>query len=443
MLEPRTKLVWGAEIQAICDHLQAITEKKLFPRLIINVPPGSMKSTLVSVMWQAWEWGPCFLASMRYVSSAYELGNVKRDTRKTRNLIMSEWFKTLWPHVELTRTGELSFENTDTGFREGIAFHSLTGKRGDRLLIDDPHSVAGTESEVERKAAIQGFFESGLNRINNDESAIVVVMQRLHEGDLSGALLAADFGFIHLRIPMEFEADNVCETPLPWRDWRTFDGQIMNPVRNTEISLRPFRAQQFVWAGQYQQRPTLREGGLFKRAWFAHFIPAAPVGTKWFRHWDLAATRDGQGARTAGVKMGRTPQGRYVVADVVKGRWDGLTVRTIIKATAKLDGTICKISIPQDPGQAGKTQVADIVSLMAGFTTLAEPETGDKFTRAEPFASQCAAGNVDLVEGDWNREYIDELCAFPGANLKDQVDASSGAFGRLIKSGNYTLANVG
>lgn len=444
VIEPRTKLVWGFELQAMCDHLEAITLGKLIPRLIINVPPGSSKSTVVSVLWQAWEWGPMGLPSQRFISTSFDGENVTRDTRKTRNLVMSDWFKRLWPNVKLTRTGETSFENTDTGFREGMAFRSITGKRGDRFTIDDPHSVNSAESEVERAKSVQNFMEGGLNRLNDlDKSAIVVVMQRLHEGDLSGALLAAQLGFVHLRIPMRFEADTVCETPLPWRDPRTYDGQIMNPLRFSENSLLPFEAQAFVWAGQYQQRPTPREGGLFKKSWFNSFVDQAPPGTLWVRHWDLAATKGGAGARTAGVKMGRMPNGRYVVGHVEKFRERGDVVRTNIVACAARDGRVVKISLPQDPGQAGKVQVADYGVFLAGYTVIAEPETGDKVTRAEPFASQCALGNVDIVRGDWNDSYIDELCLFPGALLKDQVDASSGAFGQLVRMSNYSLANVG
>ncbi|MFC2248748.1 phage terminase large subunit [Labrys portucalensis] len=435
IIEPNTRLIWGWELQAMCDHLEAITLGKLHPRLIINVPPGSSKSTIVSVLWQAWEWGPMGMRSHRFVSTSYETGNVTRDTRKTRNLILSEWYQTLWPEVRLNRTGETSFENTDTGFREGAAFKSLTGKRGRRLLVDDPHSVDGAESEKERASAVQSFLEGGLNRIESEDSAIVVVMQRLHDSDLTGTLLARNWGFLHLRIPMEFEVKQRCETPLPWRDPRSFEGELMNPLRFTQAGLVPFKAQAFVWAGQYQQRPVPREGGLFKRSWFdGKIIDRVPAGTIWVRHWDLAATKGGNGARTAGVKMGRMPNGSYVVGHVRTCREDGAGVRGAIKQQAEIDGKTVKISLPQDPGQAGKVQVSDYATLLAGWTLTAEPETGDKITRAEPFAAQCKLGNVYLLAGEWVDPYLDELCLFPGSALKDQVDASSGAFGQLVRN---------
>ena len=435
VLEPNTPLKWSWHMQAMCDHIEAISAGRLHPRLIINVPPGSSKSLIVSVLWQAWEWGPRALPSNRFLTSSFDMKNVTRDTRKTRDLILSEWYQRLWPEVRLTRTGETSFANDNMGSREGVAFKSITGKRGDRFCIDDPHSVDGAESEAEREKSVRNFLEGGLNRVNDQEtSAIVVVMQRLHEGDLTGALISRELDFIHLMIPMEFDPERRCETPLPWHDPRTYDGELMDPVRMPRPAVEKLKnVSQYSWAGQYQQRPTAREGGMFKRAWFeGQIIKAAPPFTRWVRHWDLAATKKGKGARTAGVKMGKTPDGRYVVGHVIKVREDGAAVRKTIKATAELDGRSVRISLPQDPGQAGKVQASDFVAGLTGYTVIAEPETGDKVTRAEPFSSQCAVGNVYIVQGEWNADYIDELCLFPGANLKDQVDASSGAFGQLV-----------
>ncbi|WP_448952143.1 phage terminase large subunit [Labrys neptuniae] len=437
ILEPNIPLVWGWHMQAMCDHLEAITFGRLHPWIIINVPPGSSKSMIVSVLWQAWEWGPCGMRAMRFLTSSFDMVNVTRDTRKTRDLVLSEWYQQLWPEVRLTRTGETSFANDNTGSREGIAFKSITGKRGDRWCIDDPHSVVGAESATDREKAVRNFLEGGLNRVNDQvKSAIVVVMQRLHEGDLTGALLSRQLGFIHLMIPMEFEPERRCETPLPWHDPRTYDGELMDPVRMPRGAVDKLKnISQFSWAGQYQQRPTAREGGMFKRAWFeGQIIDAAPAHTQWVRHWDLAATKGGNGARTAGVKMGRSPDGRFIVGHVVKDRLDGAGVRRLIKTTAEVDGTFVPISLPQDPGQAGKVQAADLVAMLAGYTVTAEPETGDKATRADPFAAQCAVGNVLLVRGEWNESYIDELCLFPGGTIKDQVDGSSGAFGWLVKN---------
>lgn len=443
VLEPANPLKWSWHLDAMCAHLEAITLRRMAPWAIFNVPPGSSKSMIVSVLWQAWEWGPCGLRSSRFLTTSFEEENVKRDTRKTRDLIKSAWFRALWPEVELTRAGETSFANSDTGSREGVPFASITGKRGDRVVIDDPHSLDGAESETERNKATRRFLEGGLNRVNDQStSAIVVVMQRLHEADLTGVLLARQLGFVHLCIPMEFEPERRCITPIGWQDPRSYDGELMDPVRMPREAVERLKSvSAYAWAGQYQQRPTAREGGLFKRHWFdGKIIPAAPEGVTWVRHWDLAATKRSSAARTAGVKLGRMPDGRFVVGHVIKAQEEGAEVRRLIRGTAEADGPAVEVSLPQDPGQAGKVQKSDMVALLAGYTVWAEPETGDKYTRAEPFAAQCAAGNVLLVAGPWITDYLDELCMFPGGMFKDQVDASSGAFGRLVSN---TLKGAG
>lgn len=444
ILEPNAKLVWNWHLDAICDHLEAVSDGRI-TRLLINVPPGSSKSLICSVMWQAWEWATG-RASLRYLTTAFNDVPVKRDTRKCRDLILSEWYRSLWPEITLTRTGETSFANSATGTREGVAFGSLTSQRGDRLIIDDPHSVETAESTAERQTTTRRFREGALNRLNDQErSAIVVVMQRLHADDVSGTILKMGMGFVHLCLPMEFEPERACRTSIGFADPRTADGDLLDPVRFPREAVESLKTGMgsYAYAGQYQQRPTPREGGLFKRSWFeGKIIGAAPAGTRWVRHWDLAATAKSNSARTAGVKLGRAPDGSFIVGHVVKGQLEGPEVRKLIRATAEIDGKLVQISIPQDPGQAGKVQSRDMIAMLPGYRAHAEPETGDKTTRAEPFAAQCEAGNVYLVAGTWNDDYLDELCLFPGGSFKDQVDASSGAFGRLATASRFSFDNV-
>lgn len=435
VLEPSQPYIHGWHIDAICEHLEAVTRGDI-TRLLINVPPGTMKSLLVSVLWPAWEWGPKGLSAMRYLTTSYTEKYVKRDSRRMRDLVQSEWFQSLWPEIKLTRAGELSFANTKTGNREGMAFASLTGGRGDRVIIDDPHSTETAESEAERENVTRIFRESVTTRLNNPTtSAIVVIMQRLHEGDVSGVITSMGMGYEHLMLPMEFEPERRCETSIGFKDPRQADGELLFPERFTREAVK--RDQKilgaYATAGQHQQRPIAREGGMFKRHWFADRIKSAPpLGIRWVRHWDLAASKGKKSPRTAGVRLGKAPDGSFWVGHVEKTQDDGNEVRKLIKAIAESDGRSIEISLPQDPGQAGKVQARDLVAMLAGWHVKAEPETGDKVTRAQPFADQCEAGNVYLVAGEWNREYLDELCLFPGGNFKDQVDASSGAFAKLV-----------
>lgn len=439
ILEPRARYIHGWHIEAICKHLEAVTHGRV-TRLLINVPPGSMKSLLVSVLWPAWEWGPCGMRSMRYLATAYNDTPTTRDTRKCRDLIVSAWYQALWPEVALVRKGETSFANSDTGTRESLPFGSLTSQRGDRLIIDDPHSTETAESEADREKTTRKFREGALDRLNDQQrSAIIVVMQRLHAKDISGVIQTLSEPYVHLCLPMRFESERRCVTEVGFADPREHDGELMCPEKWPRQTVDFLEADKgsYAFAGQYQQRPAPREGAMFKRHWFANKIiqlAAVPTGTRWVRHWDLAATAKKTAARTAGVKLGRTPAGTFVVGHVVTTQSEGNVVRGIIKTQADLDGKTVEISLPQDPGQAGKVQAKDFVGMLAGWVVRAEPETGDKETRAEPFSAQCEAGHVQIVAGAWNDLYLDELCMFPSGAFKDQVDATSGAFGRLIRS---------
>jgi predicted phage terminase large subunit-like protein len=445
-LEPGREYVASWQVDAVCEHLEAVTYGWV-NRLLINVPPGSMKSLLSSVMWPAWEWGPRDMGATRYLATAFNDGPVKRDTRKMRDLVMSPWYAARWPKIKLVRSGETSFANSLTGGREGVPFPSLTSQRGDRLIIDDPHSTTTAESETERKRTVRQFREGAVNRLNDQmKSAIIIIMQRLHEGDISGEVLANEMGYVHLCLPMEYEPapykigkhvfDPKRKNEIGFVDPRTQAGELLNPGRFTAEAVAALKRDMgsYAFTGQYQQRPVPREGGLFKRHWFeGRIVGAAPPGTVWIRHWDMAATR-GKGAYTAGVKLGRTPDGRYVVGHVERCQEEGDVVRRLIKAQGELDGYDTTISLAQDGGQAGKVQRQEMVAYLAGFTVrvLIEASLGDKENRATPFSVQCEAGNVSLVRGDWNEDYLSELCLFPGGKYKDQVDATSGAFAQHV-----------
>ena len=231
MLEPATPYVHSWHIEAVCDHLTAVSDGRI-TRLLINIPPGSMKSLLVSSFWPSWEWGARSMTSLRYLTTSFAEIAVGRDCRRMRDLIMSDWYQKHWPDVQLKRVGEFSFENTMTGSRDGIPFGSLTSKRGDRLIIDDPHSVIRTESKLERQTSVRKFREGAINRLNDQKrSAIVVVMQRLHSGDISGEIMDGGMGYVTLVLPMEYESGRHCQTEIGFSDPRSVEGELLCPQR--------------------------------------------------------------------------------------------------------------------------------------------------------------------------------------------------------------------
>lgn len=440
VLEPGQPYIHGWHVDAICEHLEAITAGEI-TRLLVNIPPGTMKSTLCSVFWPAWEWGPKGMPHIRMIGASHEQGLAVRDTRKMRNLITSDWFQQRWP-VELTsdQNQKTYYENRDTGFRQACAVASMTGKRGDRVVWDDPHSVEAALSDAHRETAIRVFQETLPSRVNNpDRSAIVIVMQRLHENDVSGFILGGDYGYTHLCLPMEFEADRRCTTSIGFKDPRKEEGELLFPERFSRETVERDKKVMgsMAVAGQFQQRPAPRTGGFF--AWQEiRLVEAAPKLVKTVRYWDKAGT-DGAGAWTAGVKMGRGEDGCFYVLDVIRGQWSAGPRERAIRAAAEMDGTHVETWIEQEPGSGGKESAEATIKNLAGFSVRAERATGDKAVRAEPYAVQVEAGNVKVVRGEWNQAFIDEHKSFPVGKYKDQIDAAGGAFNKLAASA-YNLA---
>jgi predicted phage terminase large subunit-like protein len=215
------------------------------------------------------------------------------------------------------------------------------------------------------------------------------------------------------------------------------DGVRLSP-RFSDEWLRQQEANSFIWLAQFQGRPTARGGLFFKSEWF-EIVHALPAGCRLVRYWDKAGADDKKGDWTAGVLMALTKEGIYYVVDVVRFQLSAHGRNKKIKQTAELDrqryGHV-RIYVEQPPG-LGKESTDEVVRQLAGFPVYADPVRGDKVERAEPYKAQCEAGNVKLLAGDWMRDYLNELTAFPAGRWDDQVDASSGAFRKLTNVGEF------
>lgn len=193
--------------------------------------------------------------------------------------------------------------------------------------------------------------------------------------------------------------------------------------------------------GNWKIRPAA--GLLFRRGW-CEVVDAIPAGARWMRGWDLGATPKTESNDpdwTAGTKIGKLPDGRYIVAHHCRDRQSPSGVERLIKNTAEADGKDTQISLPQDPGQAGKSQVTNLTKMLAGFTVRATPESGDKITLS-PFSAQVEAGNVLVLRGPWNEAWFSSLEGFPEAAHDDDADSTSRAFNALLSASTFTLANV-
>ncbi len=484
-LEPGVEFVASWAVHAICDHLEAVTTGEI-RRLLINVPPGCTKSMTTNVFWPAWEWGPKKLPHHRFINAAHEKNLAMRDNVRCRNLINSEWYQKLWGDQFSFRRDQnekSNYENNKTGFRQSSPATSMTGKRGDRVIFDDPHSVSQADSEAMREEVLRCFSEEVPSRLNRQAlSAIIVIMQRVNERDVSGLILAKELGYEHLMLPMEFEHERRCYSKVKptyidapekevvywddgqkaWRpaenfkdsvldelkselrynvDKRTKDGELIDPIRFPLESIDELKAAMRAWggtyaeAGQLQQRPAPRGGGMFKKEDFQimELEEFRQLKGRHVRGYDLAASNKKKSPYTVGLDMMMATDKRIIICDVDRYKKTPGAVEARILKTAELDGKSVKIDIPQDPGQAGKSQKAAFARLLHGFNVSFSPETGSKEMRAVPLAAQAEAGNVYLLRGPWNDTFINEATMFPNSEFKDQIDAGSRAYSSLIR----------
>ena len=312
-------------------------------------------------------------------------------------------------------------------------------------IFDDPHNVREAESDDVREKVIDEISMALPTRIRSPEYGCpVTIMQRLHERDYAGYLLA-ELGedIVHVCLPLEYDPAHPypMKTPLVmWaRDPRKEEGELLCPARYNEKTVAAnkralaSRAGAYAIAGQYQQMPIPKGGGMFKKEnWrMVDGVPAKEDIVGWARGWDLAASETKRAARTACVLGCIDKKGDVYVQHAKGVKKSAGKVLVWMKQCADNDprGTI--VDFPQDPGGAGKGQVAQIGKLLVGHSFKYSPETGDKEDRAQPAAAQQELGNMYLVRGPWNAEYIDELSRHPKGRYKDLGDATARMFTRL------------
>lgn len=712
VIEPDRAFVDNWHIHVLCSELERLTRGDGFNRIIINIPPGSMKSLLVNVLWPAWMWASN--PRLRFLKASYSAHLSIRDNLKLRDVVMSPQYQ---KHFDVTleddQNAKTLFKTSEGGWAFATSVNGAgTGEHPNFIIIDDPLTAEQARSEAERASAISWFSRTISTRGVALDARIAVVMQRLHEEDLSGYLLATE-GWDHVNFPMRFEpsrqkTDKDAGLVADFRDPRRIPGELLWPavfteakVRQLELDLgvygctpaespvlmadlsmkpiseivigdsvigfakreraddkigrfmlRPSRVtgvqtyhapvvkmtldsgevirctkdhkwfikdrgpsrkmylpvnpyyygstklarvcasrlpvlsmgderlagwlagfydregtvslnqkhndgghrssaviqfsqsmgrnlplceklesllahfgfsfsiydrapvplrkhgsseyktpsriyilrgnslpmyqrflhivqplkwrdriiegaygakfiighegvvdiredgEETVWAlttetgnyvvwglassnsaGQLQQRPAPEGGGLFKREWFK-FVDAAPVTARRVRGWDTAGTELG-GDWTVGVKISEI-DGLFYVEDVVRGQYGPAGVDALILQITKMDGIGCAQREEREGGSAGKAVTGARARTLVGYDYAEVSISGDKVTRAKPFRAQVEAGNVALVRGTWNEEYIRELSIFPSGKHDDQVDASSAAFNAVL-----------
>jgi predicted phage terminase large subunit-like protein len=463
VIEPSTPFVPGWHIDAIIDHLEAVSYGHI-RNLLINVPPRHMKSLLVSVLWPAWEWTRS--PARRWLFSSYAATLSIRDSVKCRRLLESPWYKARWGHVFMLtgdQNAKMRFDNNRSGYRLSTSVGgAVTGEGGDRIVCDDPHNVADVTSDAIRKSALDGWDIAMSTRVNDPKtSAMVIVMQRCHQRDLSGHLLEKG-NFEHLCLPAEYEGPGRV-TSIGFSDPRTEQGELLwgerfgpQEIEDLKISLGSYGA-----AGQLQQRPSPAGGGIIKRHWFRYFQPRGmnlppvevrlPDGTlmsipaleaphhveEQIQSWDCAFKDLDTSDYVVGQMWARLGA-HFLLGDQFRARTDCPgTVKAVREMTARWPGTMAVLIEDKANGSAVIQMLAyEIPGLLP-----INPQ-GGKVARAHAVSPLIEAGNVYLPHPDWQpwvHDFIEECVQFPNGAHDDQVDAMTQALLRWHMAQEETI----
>ena len=411
----------------VCDALMRVYRGEC-KRLIINIPPRYSKTELVN-NFVAWTLGPA--PDSEFILTSYAAQLASNNSWQIREMVQHDEYREIFPDVELRPDSAAKHEWRTT--RGGIVYATGAGGTitgygagkhregfGGAIIIDDPHKADEARSDVIRQSVVEWFQNTLESRKNDPENTpIILIMQRLHEADLAGWLIDGKNGE---------KWDLVCLPAIGE------DGTALWPEKHSIERLRTMQqAAPYTFSGQYMQKPAPPEGNIFKPGKI-QIVDAIPAETRFVRGWDFAASIEQPGKDpdwTVGGKLGVTPSGRWIIADIERFRGGPEDVEESLKNTADRDGGEVRVRIPQDPGQAGKSQAANFTKKLAGYAVTSKPVSGDKITRAEPFAAQVNVGNVMMLRAPWNDALVSELRVFPNGLHDDQVDALSDAFDEL------------
>jgi len=420
----------------IGEHLDRVVSGAC-RRLMVFAPPQHGKSELVSVRL------PAFWLGKRpddpVILTSYAAALAYSKSRQSRSVIESPEFSGIFPGIATRRDSRAVDHWEMFGHRGGLLAAGvggpITGHGAMLGIIDDPVENWEQAQSVTYRESVWEWYRSTFRTRVWEGGAIVLVMTRWHESDLAARLLLDDRDqWEVLRLPAVSEGEGdplgrpAGEPLAPQR----FSAEELTAIERDVGSL--------VWTAEYQGRPVAPGGNIFKREWFGSALPARPgFLTHWVRYWDLAATAGG-GDWTAGVLMGRA-QALFFVLDVVRGQWSPAQRRAMMLQTTQNDAMICprySVWVEQEPGSSGKESALATIADLAGHDVHAETATGSKVVRANPLAAQAEVGNVKLISGSWNAQFLDELAAFPNGPHDDVVDAASGALAKLATARHRT-----
>lgn len=464
VVEPGVPFIDGWHLQIICEHLEAITAGDL-KKLLINIPPRHAKSTIVSVMWPCWEW--ISRPDLKYLCASYSGILSTRDSVKARRLLTSPWYQSLWSErFSLTsdQNQKTRFENNHTGYRIATSVGgTATGEGGSRLLLDDPHGAQAAQSDAMRETDLEWFDMVWSTRLNNPKhDAMVTIMQRLHEKDISGHILADLGGWEHICLPAEYDGvKRKTSVFVEGYDPRSNKGDLLWPDRVDAKTLNDLRRTlgEYSYEGQMMQRPTPPGGGILKSKHFQLWPhdKELPVIEYVVQSLDPAytekTTNDPSAFGAYGVFTHNGRRGAILLdcwADHLTfpdlrsklvEEWHAVYGKTSSRKGKKADALLIEakasgLSLIQDLRQANLPAIPY------------NPGSADKINRAHQASPILELDCIWIPESakepgrpvTWARPFLKELETFPNGEHDDQVDQFTQAMIYLRDGGWFELA---
>jgi phage terminase large subunit-like protein len=476
VIEGDKEFIDGWHIQAICEHLEAVANRQI-KNLIINIPPRSCKSSLVSIAFPAWVW--LHNPNEQFLYASYALSLSLRDSVKCRRLISSPWYQERWgKKYQLLddQNTKSRFDNTRNGYRiASSAGGSITGEGASMLFCDDPNNSLDGDSEVQRENKIDWWTQVWSTRLNDKKNDCrVVIQQRIHERDITGYIMDHDDlnEWTKLILPMEFEEKRKSRTVvLPttegqiWEDPRVKEGQLLWPERIDEEGLKSLKqalGSSYAIAGQLQQRPSPEAGGIIKKSWFKWWKDTTPPDIQFvLQSWDTAFSSGKKSAYSACTTWGVFYDHNYIENVILLSMWRGRVEYTELREIAK--------RLYFDYRDTGKERNPKFKGRPIDMCLIEAKASGDPLIRDLALAGISAApfnpsGYGDknkrvnfitpLIEGErvwlparppsydtllpFADEFLEAVACFPNLESNDLVDTMSQALTKL-KTGMFLL----
>ena len=454
IIEPGTLLIWNWHLDVICEHVQALVERRLGQQnLAINVPPGSMKSTIVSVCLPAWIWaqasthptgGPSYRGLFLSGSESIAL----RDSMKCRDILESAWyqesFRPTWSFAK-DQNAKGYYKNSAMGFRKcQPAGSKITGERASGLFVDDPND-ASQDSKAARDQINYWWDNGAANRVSSPSTSTrCLIQQRLNEEDLTGHIMAKerqDWDALVIRQKYEHPVDKDLDrepTGLGWTDPRKVEGELMFPAMFSAdwVSAEHRRLAGAGYAGQHQQRPASKDGEIFKRGFIRFYDPALPLPAfkRKIMSWDTAFKEKQQNDPSCGLVGAEGDLGIYLL-DHTLGQMGYPALKEKAKTWAAAHRPSALLIEDKASGQSLIQELKQETSL----PVVPVQVEADKVSRAWAVVPTWEAGRIYLPTGaEWVDAFLDELYTFPKAAHDDQVDAFTQLVRYLILGGGAT-----